>query len=88
MEERYKSVGLLRKTFKILAFVAAGLGFVFFVVILIAGGAPETPRATSILALVLGIIYFLLFYTIAEVLHLFLDIEENTRRTNEILERK
>jgi len=88
LEERYKAVGLLRKTFKILAYVAGGLGVIFFLVILIAGGGPETPRVTSLLALALGIIYFLLFYTIAEVLHLILDIEENTRRTSELLERK
>ena len=88
MAEKYKALGLLRKTFKILAFVAGGVGLIFFVIILIAGGTPETPRATSLLALALGVIYFLLLYTISEVILLFLDIEENTRRTNQLLERK
>lgn len=88
MEEKYKALGLLRKTFKVLAFVAGGLGIIFFVIILIAGGTPETPRATSLLALALGVIYFLLLYTISEVLLLFLDIEENTRKTSQLLERK
>ena len=88
MAEEYRAVELLRKAFKILAFVAGGLGVIFFVIILIAGGTPETPRATSLLALALGIIYFLLFYSFSEVLHLFLGIEENTRRTKELLERK
>jgi len=86
--ENYKVVVLLRKTFKVLAFISGGLGFIFFLIILIGGGTPETPRATSILALALGFIYLILFYTIAEVLHLILDIEENTRRTNELLERR
>jgi len=86
--EKYRAVELLRKAFKILAFVAGGLGVIFFVIILIAGGTPETPRVTSLLALALGIIYFLLFYSFSEVLNLFLGIEENTRRTKELLERK
>jgi len=84
--EKYKALGLLRKTFKILAFVAGGLGVLFFIIILIAGGTPETPRATSFLALALGVIYFISFYTISEVLLLFSDIEENTRKTKELLE--
>ena len=88
MGEKYRAVGLLRKTFKVLAFISAGVGFVFFLIILIGGGTPETPRATSILALVLGFIYLVLFYTISEVLQLFSDIEENTRETRELLERK
>jgi hypothetical protein len=88
VEEKYRALGLLRKTFKVLAFISGGVGFVFFLVILIGGGTPETPRVTSILALVLGFIYLVLFYTIAEVLRLFLDIEENTRKTGELLERR
>ena len=88
MAENYRIAELLRKAFKVLAFIAGGLGIIFFVIILIAGGTPETPRATSLLALALGIIYFLLFYSFSEVLHLFLGIEENTRRTKELLERK
>ena len=88
MTEEYRAVELLRRAFKILAFIAGGLGVIFFVIILIAGGTPETPRVTSLLALALGIIYFLLFYSFSEVLHLFLGIEENTRRTKELLERK
>lgn len=88
MAEKYKALGLLRKTFKILAFVAGGLGVLFFIIILAAGGTPETPRVTSLLALALGVIYFISFYTISEVLLLFSDIEENTRKTKELLERK
>jgi len=88
LAEKYKTLGLLRKTFKVLAFVVGGLGIVFFIIILIAGGTPETPRVTSLLALALGVIYFISFYTISEVLLLFSDIEENTRKTKELLERK
>jgi len=88
MEEKYRALGWLRTTFKVLAYLSGGLGFIFFLIILIGGGTPEAPRATSILALVLGFIYLVLFYTISILLQLFSDIEENTRRTMELLERK
>jgi len=88
VEEKSRALRLLRITFKVLAFISGGAGFLFFLIILIGGGTPETPRATSILALILGFIYLILFYTVSEVLQLFSDIEENTRRTRELLERK
>jgi hypothetical protein len=66
--------------FKIFAWIAAALGVVFFFIILIGGGTPEAPRATSILALVLGFFYFIFFYAVAEVLRLLMDIEVNTRK--------
>jgi uncharacterized membrane protein YqjE len=88
MEEKSRALRLLQITFKVLAFISIGLGFLFFLIILIGGGTPEAPRATSILALVLGFIYLVLFYTVSVVLQLFSDIEENTRRTRELLERK
>jgi len=88
VEEKYRALRFLRMTFRVLAFVSAGAGLLFFLIILIGGGTPETPRATSILALILGFIYFVLFYTIGEVLQLFSDIEDNTRKTRELLERK
>jgi len=88
VEEKYRALRLLQITFKVLAFISAGMGLLFFLIILIGGGTPETPRATSILALVLGFIYLVLFYTVSVVLQLFSDIEENTRKTRELLERK
>ena len=66
--------------FKVFAWIAAALGVVFFFIILIGGGTPEAPRATSVLALVLGFFYFVFFYTIAEVLGLLMRIEQNTRK--------
>jgi hypothetical protein len=66
--------------FKIFAWIAAALGVVFFFVILIGGGTADAPRATSILALVLGFFYLVFFYTIAEVLGLLVRIEQNTRK--------
>jgi hypothetical protein len=88
VEEKHRALRLLQITFKVLAFISVGVGLLFFFIILIGGGTPETPRATSILALVLGFIYLVLFYTVSVVLQLFSDIEQNTRQTKELLERK
>ncbi len=70
----------INMVFKAFAWIAAALGVVFFFIILIGGGTAEAPRATSILAIVLGFFYFVFFYTVAEVLRLLMDIEANTRR--------
>jgi hypothetical protein len=62
--------GLLPLVFRIFALTAVALGVVFFFIILIGGGTPDAPRATSILALVLGFFYFVFFWTIAYVINL------------------
>lgn len=67
-------------SFKALALISALLGLVFFVIILVGGGSPEAPRATSVLALILGFFYLLFFWTIAEVIGLLIKIESNTRK--------
>ena len=67
-------------SFKALALISALLGLVFFVIILVGGGSPEAPRATSVLALILGFFYLLFFWTIAEVIGLLIKIEWNTRK--------
>ncbi len=80
MEDRNKLALKLRKVLQIFAWIAAVLGVVFFGIILIGGGTPDAPRATSILALVLGLFYFIFFYLVAEVLRLLVQIEVNTRK--------
>ena len=74
-----KIAGKLRLVFQIFAWISAVLGLVFFFIILIGGGTPEAPRATSVLALALGFFYFVFFYFIAEILRLLTAIEANTR---------
>lgn len=75
-----KIAGKLKLIFQIFAWISVVLGLVFFFIILIGGGTPEAPRATSLLALALGFFYFVFFYLIAEVLKLLMQIEINTRR--------
>jgi hypothetical protein len=80
MRDKNWALSKIMFVFKIFSWIAAALGVVFFFIILIGGGTPEAPRATSILALVLGFFYFIFFYTVAEVLRLLSDIETNTRK--------
>ena len=80
MNEKY---GILRKisvVFKVFAWVSVLLGVVFCGIILVGGGTPEAPRATSLLALLLGFFYLVFFYMVAEVLDVLMDIEANTRK--------
>jgi hypothetical protein len=67
-------------SFKTLGLISALLGLVFFIIILVGGGSPDAPRATSLLALILGFFYLLFFWTIAEVIGLLIKIESNTRK--------
>lgn len=80
MKDKNWALQKINLVFKVFAWVAAALGVVFFGIILVGGGTPEAPRATSILALVLGFFYFVFFYLVAEVIRLLMDIEANTRK--------
>lgn len=80
MEKRF---GLLRTfglVFKILAWASLVIGAIGAVGILVTGGTPETPRAVSLVILLVSAIYFVIFYTVGEVIKLLLTIEENTRK--------
>ena len=77
-----KIAGKLKLIFQIFAWISAVLGIVFFFIIVIGGGTPEAPRATSVLALALGFFYFVFFYFISEILRILLAIESNTRRNS------
>ena len=81
MDDTNKIASKLKLVFQVFAFISAALGLVFFFIILIGGGTPEAPRATSVLALVLGFFYFVFFFLISEFLRLLMQIESNTRRT-------
>ncbi|MBI3012004.1 MAG: hypothetical protein HYY63_00070, partial [Elusimicrobia bacterium] len=65
MGDTNKIASKLRFVFQIFAWISAVLGLVFFAIILIGGGTPEAPRATSVLALVLGFFYLVFFYLVS-----------------------
>ena len=70
----------LRWTFVGFSGLSGLLGIVFFFIILIGGGSPDAPRATSVLALALGFFYLVFFLFIAEILRILMAIESNTKK--------
>jgi hypothetical protein len=48
-------------------------------------GGLATGLATSVGAIFLAVIYFLVFYSFGEMIYLLIDLEENTRATAELL---
>lgn len=78
-ENDNKVSNMLRRVFQAFAWISVALGLVFCVIILVGGGTPEAPRATSVLALALGGFYFVFFFLVSEVVRLLVQIEQNTR---------
>ncbi len=72
--EGYRFLKVSGTVFKVLAWVALVLGIVAGIVIFVGGGTPEAPRLTGFVGIALGIIYFFIFFTAAEVIKVLLDI--------------
>jgi len=99
VEKKYKALRLIALLYKILAFVAGAafviLGLVTFVTGIAAGSSPTTiggqPAAFfggamgGLILLVYGLFLFVFLYGLGEWMYVFMDIEENTRKTNETL---
>ncbi len=68
------------KIMEILAWLVGGLGVLSFFIILIGGGQPGSPRGMSIVALLVGALYFAILYTFSGIVKLLMNIEENTRK--------
>lgn len=69
-----KFLGVSSKIFKVLAWIAGAVGIVSSLIIFIGGGAPDAPRATGFVGLLLGLAYFFIFTVASEVIALLLDI--------------
>ncbi len=78
--ERHGILGIVVKVMEILAWGVGGLGVISFFIILIGGGQPGSPRGMSIVALLVGALYFALLYTLAGIVKLLMEIAENTSR--------
>jgi len=84
--KEYKFLKTARTIFKVLAWVVLGLGIVVGAIVLITGGAapmvtpdgiaaPQTPRAAGVVFMIMGAFYFLILYTISEVIGILLDMK-------------
>jgi hypothetical protein len=101
VEKRFKVLRLIAILIKIFAFVAGGLMVIAALVMMVAGAASSSAARSSaieaigpqlfggfvggVIFLVYGVFMFVFLYGYAEVIYLFLALEENTRVTNEML---
>ncbi len=80
MEKSYKVLGIVVKIMEWLAYIVGVLGVLSFFIILIGGGQPGSPRSMSIVALLVGALYFAILYTFSGIVKLLMEIAENTRK--------
>ena len=84
--KEYKFLKIARTIFKVLGWVALALGIVTGAIVLITGGGaptitpqgieiPTTPRAAGLIFMVMGVFYFLILYTISEIINILLDMK-------------
>ena len=100
VQKRYKLLRLIAVLMKILAIIG-GMILIIGGLVMIAAGAASSSRSTTfnetgpaalfggflggLIMLVYGIFVFVFLYAYAEWMYVFMDIEENTRLTNEML---
>ncbi len=80
MENRFKLLKIFGLIFKIVAWGALVFGLIGAVGILVTGGTPATPRASSIIVLLVGVLYFIIFYTVSQIIEVLLVLLENTKK--------
>ncbi|MBN2406609.1 MAG: hypothetical protein JXJ19_02830 [Elusimicrobia bacterium] len=80
MASKYKILKIVVKIMEVMAWIVGGLGVLSFFIILIGGGQPGSPRSMSLVALLVGTLYFAILYTFSGIVKLLLEIAENTRK--------
>lgn len=99
--KKYKLLRLIAVVMKILAILLGAILIIAGLVMIVAGataGAQSTPTLPDtgltavfgglfggLVAIIYGVFLFVFLYAYAEWMYVFMDIEENTRITNEML---
>lgn len=84
----YKFLKTARTIFKVLAWVVLSLGVIVGLIVVITGAGgitpmvpgaatPQTPRAAGVVFMFMGAFYFLILYTLSEVIGVLLDIKSS-----------
>ena len=88
--KEYKFLKIARIIFKILAWVVLGLSVITGLIVLITGAPAVTPpgaeavpqaRAAGLIFILMGGFYFLLLFTISEIIGLLLDMKGASAKT-------
>jgi len=67
--------------FKVLAWISVAVGIVSALIIFIGGGTPEAPRVTGFIGLLLGLVYFFIFFMASSVITIILEIREKVDKS-------
>ena len=88
----YKFLRRARTIFKVLAWIVLVLAIIVGIIVLITGGsampsmtpdgvAPaSTPRAAGVVFMIMGAFYFLILYSVSEMIGILLDIKSSCNR--------
>ena len=80
MAERYRFLKISTRIFNVLAWLALAAGLAIGVMTFVNNPAPLTPRVTAtVMAVVFGALYFIIFGTASGVIRLLLDIESKLK---------
>lgn len=92
--KEYKFLKAARTIFKVLAWLVLSLGVIVGIIVLITGGniptgaitpqgtpVPPTPKAAGLIFMVMGALYFLVLYTLSEMISILLDIKGTCKPT-------
>jgi hypothetical protein len=98
VEKKYKALRVIATLSKVLAFIVGGLAIIGSVIVLAVGvGSSSSSYGNTAVAqlfsgvlgavalLIYGILIMIYLYGVGEFIYVFLDIEENTRITNQML---
>ncbi len=80
MDKTCKFLGISAIIFKVLAWISVVVGVISAIVIFIGGGTPEAPRSTGFIGLLLGVVYYFIFFTASGVISILLDIHSKLNK--------
>jgi hypothetical protein len=79
MQENYRMLSIASTVFKVLAWIGLVLGIISAVVIFLGVDDSGTPRWMGAITLIAGAMYFFIFFIMAEVMRLLLDMNERIK---------
>lgn len=81
--EQHKFLRTAQVIFKVFAWLSAALGLISGLVIIIGGGTAEAPRPVGLVALLFGILYFFIFYSVGAIIRLLFEIDGKLTKLKE-----
>lgn len=76
MADNYQALRIGKVTFKVLSWISAVLGLVVSVALFAGAGGTEVPRLAGLVWILIGALYFLIFYVMAEAIQLLLEMRD------------